>query len=70
MSGNEPKSVAPADPGKKTSAITEPAEATVQMSEMEAKCYWNDEEFAQGDRISADGTCYECAFGKWVELED
>lgn len=70
MSGNGPKPVAPADPGKKTSTILGPVEATVQMTEQDAKCLWNDEEFAQGDRISVDGACYECSFGKWITVDD
>lgn len=70
MSGTTP--VEKADPGKKTSPITGPVhdEATVQMDQMDAKCYWNDAEFTLGDRISVDGKCYECSCGNWVEIAD
>lgn len=62
--------VDPADPGKKTSDILGPDsdEATVQMDQLEEKCYWNDAEFATGDQITTDGKCYECSFGRWVEV--
>ncbi len=61
-----------ADPAKKTSTISEPAsdEATVQMDQMEEKCYWNDAEFSLGDQVSVDGKCYECNFGRWIEIDD
>lgn len=55
-----------------TSEITGPIsdEATVQMSAMEQKCTWNGQEFSGGDRVTNGGKCYECAFGRWVEIED
>jgi len=60
-----------ADPSKKTSDIHDPAsdEATVQMSELDRKCYWNNVEYEQGVRISASGNDYTCSFGKWVPLD-
>lgn len=56
------------DPSKKTSQILGPSsdEATVQMSEMDQKCYWNDAEFEQGAKVVADGKAYTCSFGKWL----
>ncbi|MBI2993137.1 MAG: hypothetical protein HYY48_03055 [Gammaproteobacteria bacterium] len=66
------KPVEPAAPGKKTSQILGPTggEATVKMDLQDAKCYWNDAEFFQGDRISVNDECYECSFGRWVSVED
>ena len=61
-----------ADPSKKTSEIIGPTsdEATVQMSELDQQCFWNDTEFSQGDKISAGGQQYECSFGRWIVAED
>jgi len=61
-------SVELADQSKKTSEILGPAsdEATVQMSEMDRKCYWNNVEYEQGVQIVANGSHYICSFGKWV----
>ena len=65
-------SVEPVVPGKKTSDILEPDgdEATVQMNQLEEKCYWNDAEFGTGAQITTDGKCYECSFGRWVRIGD
>ncbi len=56
------------DPSKKNSEILGPTsdEATVQMSELEQTCYWNDVEYAQGKQVIAEGKIYECSFGKWI----
>ena len=60
------------DASKKTSDILGPAsdEATVQMSQIDEKCFWNDAEFQTGDQVVNDGKCYECSFGNWVQVED
>jgi len=67
----DPIKVDAAEPSKKTSEILGPTsdEATVQMSELDQKCYWNDVEYAQGARISDKGKRYECSFGKWIPLD-
>lgn len=67
-----PKEVRPADPARKTSEILGQTadERTVKMDLQDAKCYWNDEEFGQGQQVSVDGTCYECSFGRWLPLDD
>lgn len=67
-----PTPVESADPGRNTSEIVSAtaAEATVKMDQQDAKCFWNDTEFSKGDRVIADGTCYECSFGRWVAVED
>ncbi len=60
------------DPLKKTSKVIDSAgnEVTVQMTDTEAKCYWNDAEFSAGAEIDANGKRYECSFGYWVEVSD
>ncbi|MFQ5659317.1 MAG: hypothetical protein ACE5GZ_02755 [Gammaproteobacteria bacterium] len=72
MSDNPAAAVDPVDPVKKTSEIAGPTgdEATVSMELLDAKCLWNDAEYEQGQRVSADGKCYECSFGRWIEVED
>ena len=64
------KAVEAADPAKKTSRRTGPIEdgATVISTEIEIACFWNDEEFASGDRVSSEGKTYECSTGQWVEV--
>lgn len=72
MSDNAAVTVEPADPAKTTSEIAGPTadEATVSMEMMNANCYWNDAEYSQGQRVSTDGKCYECSFGRWIEVDD
>lgn len=63
--------VDPADPSKKTSEIVGPAsdEATVQLSELDRKCSWNNVEFEQGARVRTGGQQFECSFGKWIPVD-
>lgn len=67
-----PVQVAPAEAGKKTSAViaADSDQATVRMEQEKNKCFLNDQEFSSGARILADGVCYECSFGCWVEVEE
>ena len=68
---SEAKPVTAAEDGKKTSKIVEDgSEATVRLDQESAECYWNDESFDRGDRISVDGKVYECSFGCWVRADD
>lgn len=69
---SEAKKVDPVDSSKKTSEIIDgtAGEATVKMDLQSAKCHWNDVEFSQGDRVEAEGQCYECSFGRWLPVED
>jgi len=68
---SDAKPVTAAEDGKTTSRIVEDgSEATVQLDQEAAQCYWNDEAFNKGDRISVDGTVYECHFGCWVKADD
>ena len=72
MADNNITTVEAVDPDKKTSSrlglMSE--EATVQLDLKDQKCYWNDQEFGPGDRVSNDGTCYECSYGRWVIVEE
>ena len=72
MSDNTVVNVDPADPAKKTSEIAGPSaeEATVSMELLNENCYWNDQEFKLGQRVTAEGKCYECSFGRWLEVDD
>lgn len=67
----DPIQVGPADPSKKNSEILGPTsdEATVQMSELDQKCYWNGTQYDQGVRVVSQGKRYECSFGKWIPLD-
>jgi hypothetical protein len=60
------------DTSKKSSEVLGPTsdEATVQMDQLEEKCYWNDAEFSTGDQVTSEGVCYECSFGRWIQSED
>jgi len=64
--------VDPADPGKTTSEIVGPMsdEATVKMELQDKQCLWNDQAFNQGEQVETEGKCYECSFGRWVEIEN
>ena len=63
-----PTVVDPADPARRNSEILGPTsdEATVQMSEMDEKCYWNDVVYEQGASITTGNASYVCSFGKWI----
>ncbi len=68
---SQPVVVEPMDPARQNSPKTGPLsdEATVQMSNANAPCYWNDVEYAPGSRVTEGDTCYECSFGRWIELD-
>lgn len=72
MSDSTVVNVDPVDPAKKTSEIAGPSadEATVSMEMMSENCFWNDQEFKLGQRVSSEGKSYECMFGRWVEIEE
>lgn len=66
---SDPKAVEAADPAKKTSKVTGPIDSDATVLTVEGvKCYWNDEEFESGDRVSTDGKTYEASNGVWVEV--
>jgi len=64
--------VDPADPTKKTSEIAGPSadEATISMELINENCHWNDQEYKLGQRITTGDKCYECSFGRWLEIDD
>ncbi len=67
---SEAKAVSAAEDGKTTSKVVEDGtEATVRLEQEAAQCYWNNEAFDKGDRISVEGAVYECSFGCWVKME-
>jgi hypothetical protein len=63
--------VDPADPLKQNSGILGPtgSEPTVQLSEFDKTCIWNDTEFEHGTQIRTEGKTYECNFGKWIPID-
>ncbi len=67
---SDPKPVEAVDPTKKTSKITGPVDgdATVLTTSDDIKCYWNDEEFDNGDRVTSEGKSYEASNGVWIEV--
>lgn len=67
---SDPKPVEAVDPAKNTSKITGPvdSDATVLTVEGNIKCFWNDEEFDNGDRVTSGGKTYEASNGSWVEV--
>ena len=72
MPDNNMVKVDPAVPGKKTSEKAGPSadEATVSMELMSENCYWNDKEYKLGQRVTDGSKCYECSFGRWLEIDD
>jgi hypothetical protein len=72
MADNTPTPVDAVDQSKNTSTILESmgSESTVRMDLQDAKCYWNDAEFSQGEQVTLEDKCYECSFGRWVKVED
>lgn len=67
----DPTQVDATDPAQKNSEILGPTsdEATVQMSEMDQTCFWNDVEFQQGQSVVCEGKEYQCSFGKWIPAD-
>lgn len=65
----EKTSVEPMDQSKKNSPISGPTsdEATVMLDNAENKCYWNGQEFNEGQLVDCQGEVYECSYGQWVK---
>jgi hypothetical protein len=70
MSGKTP--VEPMDPSKKNSPVTGPIEeeSTVMLDGSQNSCYWNGQEYPEGTVLCAEGTVFECSFGKWVKQKE
>ncbi len=60
------------DPSKENSPTTGPIdeESTVLLDGAAKACQWNGQAFPDGAMICAEGTAYECSFGKWVKQKD
>jgi hypothetical protein len=58
-------------PARNNSPVTGPVtgEATVMMDQASRVCFWNDQQFDEGDEITCDGKSYECSFGSWVLID-
>ncbi len=63
-------SVDATDPARRNSVKTGPIgdEDTIQMEQADATCLWNDQEFAAGSRVTDGEHCYECSFGRWIQI--
>ena len=54
------------DEDQKNSPISDGEDATV-VADVDAKCYWNGQEFSDGARVCAEGTPYECHYSQWMK---
>lgn len=50
------------------SDIADHEEDTTVIADQSVRCQWNGVEFTDGDSVCAEGTVYECSFGKWMKL--
>jgi hypothetical protein len=68
---SEKISVEAMDPSKKNSPVAGPIEeeSTVMLDKASKVCYWNDQEFKEGQVVESDGAEYECNFGQWIKQE-
>lgn len=66
---SEKTSVEPMDQSKKNSPVSGPTsdEATVMLDNAASKCFWNGQEFNEGQQVDCQGKVYECSYGQWVE---
>lgn len=71
MNMAEKTSVAPPDPGKKTSPIVSSTEgeSTIVMDASANKCTWNDQDFEEGAMVESEGKTYECTYGRWAQID-
>jgi len=69
--GEDIRQVKPMDSGKQNSEVLESTKgsSTVLMGEGNTSCFWNDEEFPDGDRVCNNGVAYECQMGRWLKLK-
>lgn len=63
-------SVGEMDQNKKNSPISRPSsdEATVLLEKAEKTCFWNGQEFTDGQQVDCQGEVFECTYGQWVKL--
>ncbi len=66
---SEKVSVEAMDHSKKNSPVAGPIEeeSTVMLDQASKVCYWNDQEFNEGQFIESEGGEYECTFGQWIK---
>lgn len=57
------------DHSKKNSPVAGPIEeeSTVMLDQASKVCYWNDQEFSEGQIVESEGAEYECNFGQWIK---
>lgn len=70
-SGKDIITVEATNPARGNSVKTGPIgdEDTIQMEQADAVCLWNDQEFSAGSRVSDGEHCYECSFGRWIQVD-
>ena len=66
---SEKISVEAMDHSKKNSPVAGPIEeeSTVMLDQASKVCYWNDQEFTEGQVVECEGGSYECTFGQWIK---
>jgi hypothetical protein len=66
---SEKISVETMDQSKKNSPVAGPIEeeSTVMLDQASKVCYWNDQEFIEGQFVENAGANYECTFGQWIK---
>ena len=66
---SEKISVEVMDHSKKNSPVAGPIEeeSTVMLDQASKVCYWNDQEFKEGQVVGTEGNEYECTFGQWIK---
>jgi len=64
--------VDPMDEAKNNSQAVDSlsGETTIILGEEKSKCFWNDAEFNEGDKICDQGVAYECHMGIWVKRDE
>ncbi len=57
------------DRSKNNSPVAGPIEeeSTVMLDQASKVCYWNDQEFKEGQFVESEGSEYECTFGQWIK---
>jgi len=60
--------VAPMDTTQKNSPVSGPieGESTVMLDAAASRCFWNGQQFDEGDMVQCEGATYECTYGRWV----
>jgi hypothetical protein len=66
---SEKVSVEAMDHSKKNSPVAGPIEeeSTVMLDQASKVCYWNDQEYPEGQVVESEGAVYECNFGQWIK---